>query len=170
MPPGRYAKPIQLHLVGGNKRHLTEAEIHARQEGEIHFGTKDFKPTALVKDNPQALKKWKEIVKLYTESGIDFVTTSDAGMLERYCLTYAEYYTLQAVRKEINDKKWDKVKTYHALDNLGLERDVNKKLDALTRMEDRLFLNPLAKIRNVNLQTAKKEKESALSQAGFGNV
>jgi hypothetical protein len=71
-------------------------------------------------------------------------------------LTFAEYYTLQEVRDEIEAKGWDRVKTYHAISELGLETDINKKLDALTKMEDRLFLNPLAKIRNVPKTESKK--------------
>jgi phage terminase small subunit len=154
--PGRRAIPLSLHKANGNKSHLTAAEIRDREENEIHFGTFDFKPTRRLKKNKIALKKWRETIDLYTSGNVDFVTTSDAGLLERYCLTFAEYYTLQEVRDEIEAKGWDRVKTYHAISELGLETDINKKLDALTKMEDRLFLNPLAKIRNVPKTESKK--------------
>jgi phage terminase small subunit len=112
----------------------------------------------------------KEIIGLYTESELDFVSTSDAGLIERYCLTYAEYLSLQDVRDEIVARGWDKVKTYHATDELNLDSNINKKLDQLTRMEDRLYLNPLSKNRNVPKKPAKQPEASPLEKAGFGNV
>ena len=35
---GRNAKPIELHLVNGNKRHLMKAEIEHRKRAEVKFG------------------------------------------------------------------------------------------------------------------------------------
>jgi hypothetical protein len=49
---------------------------------------------------------------------------------------------------------------------LQIDKAINSKMDMLIKMEDRLFLNPLAKIKNV----PKKEKETAkdpLQAAGF---
>jgi phage terminase small subunit len=168
--PGRHAIPLSLHLLGGNKSHLTRAEIDAREKSEIRFGGYDFKPTRRLRDNKTALKKWREIIKLYTDGQIDFVTTSDAGLLERYCLTFAEYYNLLGVRKEIEARGWDIVKTYHAVDELGLDSSINKKLDLLIKMEDRMFLTPLSKVRNVTSAGRDKPAADPLEAAGFGNV
>lgn len=167
--PGRWAKPLQLHVHQGNPSHLTKAEIEERSESEIKFGDHNFITPSRVKKNKIALKKWKEIISRYQDGEIDFVTTSDTGILERYCLTYAEYYNLQTIRDEIESKGWDIIKTYHAINELGLESDINKKLDLLVKMEDRLFLNPLAKIRNIPKQQ-KEKQESPLEKQGFGNV
>ena len=51
---------------------------------------------------------------------------------------------------------------------LAIETAINKKMDMLIKMEDRMFLNPLAKVRNV----PKKEPEKVdhLKDQGFGNV
>jgi phage terminase small subunit len=51
---------------------------------------------------------------------------------------------------------------------LAVETAINKKVDMMLKMEDRLFLNPLAKIKNV----PKREKPPAdpLAGKGFGNV
>ena len=52
--------------------------------------------------------------------------------------------------------------------DLQLDNAINKKMDMLIKMEDRLFLTPLAKVKNI----PKKEPEKAdpLSHRGFGNV
>lgn len=52
--------------------------------------------------------------------------------------------------------------------DLQLESAINKKMDLLIKMEDRSFLNPLAKVKNI----PKKEQEKAnpLAAKGFGNV
>ena len=40
---------------------------------------------------------------------------------------------------------------------LTLESAINKKMDMLIKMEDRLFLNPLAKVKNVPKQVKVEE-------------
>jgi len=154
---GRRAKPIQLQLLEGNPNRLTKKAIEERKEAEIRFGDNAFKMPPLVKKNLHARRKWNEIVDLYTEYNVDFVSTSDATAMERYCLTYAEYVNLQEVRDEITAKGWDKVKTYHAIDELNLENNINKKADLLTKMEDRLILNPLSKIKTVPVKQRQSE-------------
>jgi len=46
------------------------------------------------------------------------------------------------------------------------ETAVNKKMDMLIKMQDRLFLNPLAKIKNIPKQ--KKEEKPVSKFAKFG--
>jgi phage terminase small subunit len=167
--PGRRAKPLSLHISGGNKSHLTAQEISDREKSEIKFGDFNFKPTARLRQNKTAHKKWREIISLYRQGNVDFVTTSDSGMIERYCLTYAEYYGMLDVVIEIEARGMDKTATQQFIDGMGLGASINKKLDALTKMEDRLFLNPLAKIRNVP-KPAEKKQIDPLQQAGFGNI
>ena len=150
--PGRHAKPIQLHLVNGNQSRLTAADIAERKTAEIRFGNKEFVPSDIVKKNKCALKKWNEIIGLYTQYNVDFVSTSDASIIERYCLTYAEYITLQAVRGRIEAMRLNKIETYLEISRLNLESDINKKSELLTKLEDRLILNPLSKIKVVPVQ------------------
>ena len=166
---GRHAKPLKLHILNGNPSHLTKSEIAKREAGEIRMGTHDFKLPPRIKKNSIAKKKWNEVIDIYKSVEADFASTSDTAIIERYCLTYAEYINLQQVREEIEAKGWDKVKTYHAIDELNLENNINKKMDILTKLEDRLFLNPLAKIRNVPKKESEK-KVDPLQRAGFGNV
>jgi phage terminase small subunit len=162
------ATPIKMHLLKGNPNHLTKEQIQDRLEAEIKIGNHDFKIPPEVRRNSIAKKKWKELIALYISNDIGFVSTSDTGLISRYCLTFAEYLELQKVRDDIVAKGWDRIETYSAINNLGVDEKINKKLDLLLKMDAHLFLTPVSKIKNV----PKKEKKKAdpLAQAGFGNV
>jgi len=170
--PGRHAKPVELHILEGNPNRLTKAEIKDRQESEVQLGTQDFKMPKIIRKNKIAKKKWKEIIELFVE--VQFVSTSDTTLLERYCLTYAEYVKLQDVRAEIEkvaeQKGVDVVSTFNKMGEFGLENAINKKMDMLIKMEDRLFLNPLAKLKNIRKKkTIKKEANDPYEQQ-FGEI
>lgn len=186
---GRNAKPIELHLVNGNKRHLTKAEIEQRKKAEVKFGDSKLVCPSFVKALPAAAKKWREMVKLY--QGFDFVRSGDVGMLARYCVAYAEYLDLVEHRQRIREIKIDgmdeslltavlpevysrqrAVKTFEKIDYilsvaglLALDKAINAKMDALVKMEDRLFLNPVAKIKNV--PKTPEKKVDAAAEMGF---
>jgi phage terminase small subunit len=171
---GRHAKPISLHLQNGNKRHLTKAEIEHRQNSEVRLGTKKMKCPDFVKNDVDAFKKWKELIKLYED--VEFVSSGDIGMLARYCITHSQYLRLLERLKRIKDiaQEPDDIEDYiydseefdarirrQLMDMvstdgvLRIEKAVNQKLDILIKMEDRLFLNPVAKVKNI----PKKESE-----------
>ncbi len=176
---GRRAKPIQLHLQNGNKRHLTKAEIEARQNSEVRLGTKKMKCPDFVKNDVQAYAKWKELTALYKD--IDFVSSGDVGLLGRYCMTYSEYLKLLTQKQRIETFEIDyenllsrfEPEMLEGLDAffrfgpvMQLENAINKKMDMLIKMEDRLFLNPVAKIKNI----PKKEKQETDPNASmFGD-
>ena len=177
---GRNAQPIDI-LTAKGKKHLTKQEIDHRKKSEIKVGeTKLICPIFIKKDIP-AMMKWKEIVKIYKD--IDFVSSGDTGLLARYCMTFSEYLALLDQKQKINsfEIRYDEIEAYldeeliKALDcivkfnpMMQLDSAVNKKMDMLIKMEDRLFLNPLAKVKNV----PKKEpvKVDPLAAKGFGNV
>lgn len=52
---------------------------------------------------------------------------------------------------------------------LRIESAINKKMDMLIKMEDRLFLNPLAKVKNVPKETKDDIPQSKWSSFGAGN-
>jgi hypothetical protein len=52
---------------------------------------------------------------------------------------------------------------------IAIETAINKKMDMLIKMEDRLFLNPLAKVKNVPKKEPEKPADP-LKKKGFGNV
>ncbi|MEK3824441.1 terminase [Paenibacillus sp. FSL K6-1558] len=49
---------------------------------------------------------------------------------------------------------------------LKIETAINKKMDMLIKMQDRLFLNPLSKVKNVPKPKAKEEKVSKFGKFG----
>ena len=159
---GRNAKPISLHIAGGNPSHLTKAEIEKRKSSQIKLGTSKLTCPNYVKNNVNAYSKWKEMIKLYKD--IDFVSSGDIGLLSRYCMTFSEYIKLCDTRNKIESLQinWadyegmlpeefeDGIKELLRYNiDLQLDSAINKKMDMLIKMEDRLFLNPLAKVKNI---------------------
>ena len=98
-------------------------------------------------------------------------------------MTFSEYLDLLDKRKKVGTFNTDFDKYEQSLPeefidvlnnymrmnvDLQLDNAINKKMDMLIKMEDRLFLNPLSKVKNI----PKKEPEKAdpLSHRVFGNV
>lgn len=187
---GRNAQPIDLLMAKG-KKHLTKAEIEHRKNSEISFGEKKLKCPDFVKDDVAAYKKWKEIQRIYND--VDFVSSGDVGLLARYCKTFSEYQSLIDHRKRIdNIDSFTPEETDIALEEfserlgekkakdlflkinyiisvggvLQIETAINKKMDMLIKMEDRLFLNPLAKIKNVPKKEKQKDQDPNASMFG----
>lgn len=193
---GRNAKPIDLIMAGGNKRHLTKAEIEHRKNTEIRFGNDKLVCPKHIKNDKIAYAKWKELIRLYKD--FDFVASGDVGMLGRYCMAYSEYMDLLERRTmvcqlmpkvdddeneiikdqldagNVHPKRIQKmIEKYEYILSFGgiisLDKAINAKMDALVKMEDRLFLNPLAKIKNVPKKPPEEEK-TELDQNGFGDI
>jgi len=179
---GRNAKPISLHIAEGNPNRLTKAQIEQRQNNEIKVGENNkLRCPNYVRKDLFAYKKWKEIIKIY--KGTDVVSSGDSGMLARYCMTWGEYLRLCDTRNIITtcDADWSQYENMFPEDfqdgiekllrlnaDLQLENAINKKMDILLKMEDRSFLNPLAKVKNVPIR--EKKKENPLATKGYGNV
>lgn len=187
---GRPAKPIDLHIVSGNPSHLTKAEIEHRKKSEIHLGEQKLVCPVYVKTNKEAYKKWKEIKKLYT--GFKFVSSADIGVIARYCMAFAQYIDLIERRdkiarieltgeettatQEILEAEYSQrkaAKLYEKIEYIlstggimAMDKAINAKMSALVQMEDRLFLSPLAKVKNVPKEPEKKD-EDPLSKKGF---
>jgi phage terminase small subunit len=164
---GRNALPIAI-LAARGKKHLTKQEIEHRKKSEIKLGETKLKCPDFVKSDVNAFAKWKEVCKIYKDT--ELVSSGDVGLVARYCMTFSEYKELLEHRKRVAqfNADWseyesllpeefiDSMNQYMRLNiDLQLDSAINKKMDMLIKMEDRLFLNPLAKIKNV----PKKEKE-----------
>lgn len=164
---GRNAKPIDI-LVAQGKKHLTKAEIEKRKDVEIKLGNNKLTCPSYIKSDVNAYAKWKEINKIYKE--VEFVSSSDTGLLARYCMSHSEYIDLLERKKRIdyiaedsqdiegyicgteefnNNIKRKLLDMVSTAAILNLEAAINKKMDMLIKMEDRLFLNPLAKVKNI---------------------
>lgn len=187
---GRNAKPIALHLAEGNPNRLTKEQIAARQESEVKLGKHELdklkKPSFVAKDKIAA-KVWNDLIKEYkaaAEQGVELLTSSDVGMLGMYCKTYSEYERLIAAYQRVDQiaQHTDELYAYileqddyvmKAMANIAelasisgilqIETAINKKMDMLIKMQDRLFLNPLAKVKNVPKPKTEK-KQSAMAQ------
>lgn len=188
----RNAQPIDI-LSATGKKHLTKEEIEQRKDSEIKLGKTELeklKPPAFVKNDVVAYHHWKQHIKEYkaaADQGNKLITSSDVGMLALYCKTYAEYERLlksyQSIdsiaydsqeldeyieeTEDFNNKVKQQLRKIVAVDGLlRIETAINKKMDMLIKMQDRLFLNPLAKIRNV--PQPKKDEKPAGKFSKFG--
>lgn len=185
MALGRNAQNIELLIAKGNK-HFTKAEIEARKAAEIKLGTKDLKkikPPDYVKNNLAAFDKWKGLIKEYTEAaknGVEILSSTDIETLGKYCITYSEYLSLidrrnrvddidfvgldEKLKKSVRGEKRKQMNELMRIEQvLKLETAINKKHDLLIKLEDRLFLNPLAKIKNVP-KTAKEKPKNPMEE------
>lgn len=180
---GRNAQPVDMLLQKG-KKHLTKKEIADRKNSEIKFGAKELskiKPPDLIKNDVFAFKHWSQCIKEYksaAENGQELISSSDIGLLTLYCKTYSEYERLQnsyqtidsiaydceelqthiGSSEDFNFKVKNQLRAIIAVDGLlRIEAAINKKMDMLIKMQDRLFLNPLAKIKNIT-KTVEPEK------------
>jgi len=192
---GRNAKPVGLHVAEGNPNRLTKAEIQKRKDAEIKLGGARLKCPDYVKADPVALKKWRELVRDYTAAaaaGVDLVKSSDIGILARYCKTFSEYQELLKAYQRVSEIHYDcaelddfiseldedgqRILAYKVQKQLRdlfsingiltIESAINKKMDQLVKMEDRLFLNPLAKVKNVPKKETDKKPESKFAKFG----
>lgn len=167
---GRPAKPIDLHLVEG-KKHLTKREIAERkkQESSLKSNT-TFRPNEKVKNNPVALKMFKKLKKLYAK--IDYVEGLDENIINRYCLLTAESSALETLLTKMNEdvenceEYTDRISLYKSI--AGIERDLNQNRNMLLKIEDRLFLNPTSRVKNVPKK--QEEKPETEFDRKFGNV
>jgi phage terminase small subunit len=165
---GRNAQPISIIKAKGKSHHLTAKEVERRKSAEIKVSDKKLIAPEYVKNDLIAHEKWKELVNIYKE--IDFVSTADSGTLARYCKHYSEYIGLMEQRNRVQsfEADWDNycmdvtelvqdgINRILRLEPLNkLESLINKKSELLTKLEDRLFLNPVSRLKNV----PKKEKE-----------
>lgn len=190
---GRSAKPIELLMVEG-KKHLTKEEIEERRNSEIRFGDRKLKCPNYVKNNEIAYKKWKEINKLFKD--FDFVSAGDSELIAKYCITFSGYLKLIEAHQKISEIHYDCEELDRAIEAelknedgttekafsykvkkqlrdmisvnaiLQIETAINKKVDLMIKMEDRMFLNPISKVKNI---PKKKEEEKPSEKWGkFG--
>lgn len=164
---GRNAKPIELHLFD-NKKHLTKSEIEERKKAQIKLGDKNFIMPTELENKFYAISKWNEVINIFVESELDLVSTSDTGIIARYCLTYEEYIQAAKILDQFVADNGEILcldfETY-----IKMQKVVDNKNNILTKIEDKLFLNPQAKIKTTAIKK-KEESEDPLAKLGLGNV
>lgn len=152
--------------------HLTKEEIERRKQAEddLKSGISKFHPTDQVLLNPIAKKTFIKLLVLYQD--IDYVEGLDEAIINRYCMMTAEADRVQRLLVDMDEAiddcetAKDKVMLYKSI--ASAEITVGRIRDRLLQMEDRLFMNPTSRVRNV----PKKEKEKPISEfeKQFGDV
>lgn len=152
----RNGKPIDL-ILQEKKTHLTKAEIEARKASEIKIGTPgEFICPDYVLSDEIAYSKWQEITAIFQE--YSFVTSADSGIIARYCKTFSEYRGLLNLLSQAETVTRE----------LAVHKAINQKMSILAAMDDRLFLSPLARAKNVP-KKVDPEPEDPL-KAMFGDI
>lgn len=164
-------QPIDLLLLKG-KSHLTKEEVKARRQMEksLKSGITKIRPNEKVLNNPIARAVFVDLLMLY--ENIDIVEGLDANVINRYCLLTAEIETQEVLLSRMQDDidecetAADRVTIYKAI--AGAERTLMRTRDMLMKIEDRLFLNPVSRIKNV----PKKEEPKPQTEFDkkFGDV
>ncbi|MBY0085762.1 terminase [Brevibacillus brevis] len=150
---GRNGKPISLHLAEGNPNRLTKAEIQARKDNEIKLGKSE-----LDSEYEKLLNQYQKLEKIAINQDV----------FEEY---FEGIYEKAAANDE--DVRVFGLKAQMYLSQLAsiegilkIETAINKKMDMLIKMQDRLFLNPLSKVKSV--PKPKKEEKPASKFGKFG--
>ena len=147
----RPVKPLQI-IDNEGKYRLTRAERERREKSEVKIGSKKLRVPADIKDNHIARKKFLELVRIY--DGCNFVSSSDVDILAEYCKLFAEIIDYEGQMKDIaiTDDQF-----------LKLDSRLDRKRDLLVKLQDRIFLNPAAKIKNVP-QPEAQQSSSPMAQ------
>ena len=168
---GRPGKPVGLLLLEG-KKHLTKEEIEDRKNQEAGLkSNSDFRPNKKVVQNKTAYAMFKKLKRLY--KSIEYVEGLDENVINRYCLMTAEIDSLENLASKMeedldNCKEFsDRLQLYKAIS--GTEITINRIRDMLLKIEDRLFLNPTSRVKNVPHKDKEEPKESKWGKYGQGN-
>lgn len=142
---GRPSKPVQLIKLEGNKDRRTKAELEFREKAEkaLYTGT-TFKESPAVKADPIAHKEFLRLKKLY--KNIQYVDGLDEQMINRYCLLISQEQRLV----ERNDPEEFQM--------------LHKTREMILKLEDRMFLNPTARIKAIPKKPPEEKKESPMAQ------
>lgn len=142
---GRPSKPVQLIKLEGNKDRRTKTELEFREKAEkaLYTGT-TFKESPAVKADPIAHKEFLRLKKLY--KNIQYVDGLDEQMINRYCLLISQEQRLV----ERNDPEEFQM--------------LHKTREMILKLEDRMFLNPTARIKAIPKKPPEEKKESPMAQ------
>ena len=165
---------MPFELLDNSKSRRTKESLKKRKDQEVRIGDheKIIAPD-IVTRNGDARKRWKELMKLYRDAGVTFVTSADTELLTRYCILYSE------TRKLIKaGEQFDLAAGENPIIAMSLKEDANYFLrlkqigEDMLKMENALFLTPVSRVRGVakEAREQEKKKQSRLSKKGFGEV
>jgi len=158
MPAGRPRVNVKRQL---EKKRLSRADQAARAPDPVRLNEGRICMPSVVKADPVARAKWKELKKLF--EGKDYIGLSDVGVISRYCFLCSEEAALRKIHDDLIAGGGD------LKGILAVNRAIDSKRSLIRSLEDRLYLNPLAKRRGLPPEP-KAKASSPLELAGFGGV
>jgi phage terminase small subunit len=162
---GSRAKPADL-LDG----HRSKDEIEARKEAEqsIYTGVQ-FREHKAVRESPVAHAEFNRLKRLF--KNIQYVDALDEQIINRYCLEIAQVDPIEKLVEKMED---DVDECKEASDRIALYKAISGTLQVLARkkamlltMEDRLYLNPTARMRSIPKAAPKAKPKNPMEEAGF---
>ncbi len=170
---GRPGKPIDVLTLDG-KKHLVKSEIEQRRANEklMHSGVKNYIPSNQVLNNPDALLMFKKLKKLY--KNISYVDGLDENIINRYCLIHSETIIneniLNILSASINESLDvdNLIKVSSQISNVT--NSIYKLREMLLKIEDRLLLNPTARIKNVPKKIENDKSANKFDKFGGGSM
>ena len=183
-------KPAAMAKATNATGRKSKADLDKLEDAEITIGEFVFVPVSEVKTHKKSLAKWREITKIYKAAEDQlgtYISSSDNGILNRYCVLYGEYLDLVTKRRELNSfelppedqvaamlmcheeynayrarKLWGIMEYMTSLNALlKLDGAIDRKAKAILDLEDRIFLNPAAKVRTLPIKKKKPKKDPA---------
>jgi phage terminase small subunit len=150
--------------------HRSKAEKEQRQESEqaVYTGKK-FKEHKRVKENQIAHAEFLRLKRLY--QSIQYVDALDEQLINRYCLELAQVEPLEKLVEKMEDSidkcenPGQMVKIYQSI--AGTLKALASKKAMLLTMEDRLYLNPTARMRSIPKSPPKEKEKNPMESAGF---
>lgn len=138
----RPKKPIDLHMAGGNQSRLTKAEIERRQATEVKAPAGSIDPPSHLSERQQA--EYRKYAQLLID--IEIFSALDAETLGAWIRAKDEYIILTLARAELTE-------------NFDIN-DANtfKKLDAISRIEERAFRQMRAAASDLGLTVSSRSR------------
>jgi len=162
---GRNTMPIDVLKQKGKSHHVTKEEENQRRQSENKIkkldldGLKNVKMPTKVKDDLKAAEYWNLQFKHYVEAaerGIYILALSDIDIFTEYCIVSSR---LDKINKRLNSIVNDDDYANVDIDMINkFEIASNRLLKNKIVLSDKLFLNPIARIKNVPTAEIEKEK------------
>lgn len=144
----------------------SEKEYAARRDLEIKIGGKNFQIDIRVMTNPNAKIKWDYLINIFKDPKIDFITDTDSELINRYCLIYAAY--IDKIEMLENMKEKFEGTPFKGMNEM--ETMILKFSDHLSKLEDRMYLSPAAKVKGASKVQTELEKSDPLQKGGFNDI
>lgn len=163
---GRGSKPSQLLVIEG-KSHRTKKELEHREkiEKSLYSGF-NFKESPDVKSDPVAHKEFLRLKKLYKK--IEYIDGLDEQVINRYCLMLSQEKAIQKRQVRLDDLADDAQELTDVISANKTIASLYKSLEQVRRMllqlEDRLFLNPTARVKSIPKTPPDNNNKSPMSE------